>query len=137
MHIFQTDDFDVDIVYGTPSPDTYGASMHQNLIVLPLGTEIVTPLCAPALASEHPHAPRSDAAIPHRERDEKGDVAGLVRRQQAYRAGAQGPPFRPQFSLLERGRRRAWASRWNPCASQSARLHRVALSDHSRTHAKT
>jgi LysR family transcriptional regulator, glycine cleavage system transcriptional activator len=49
---FVTDEFDVDIVYGMPSPDTYGASMHQNLIVLPLGTEVVTPLCTPALAVE-------------------------------------------------------------------------------------
>jgi DNA-binding transcriptional LysR family regulator len=48
---FLTDEFDVDIVYGMPSSDTYGASMHQNLIVLPLGTEVVTPLCAPALAA--------------------------------------------------------------------------------------
>jgi DNA-binding transcriptional LysR family regulator len=47
---FQTDDFDVDIVYGMPSPDTYGTSMHNNLIILPLGTEIVAPLCAPAIA---------------------------------------------------------------------------------------
>src|SRR3954466_7051276 len=35
-----------------PSPDSYGPSMHQNLIVLPLGTEVVTPLCAPALATK-------------------------------------------------------------------------------------
>src|SRR5919206_1267097 len=48
---FATDEFDLDIVYGMPSPDLYGPSMHQNLIVLPLGTEIVTPLCAPALAA--------------------------------------------------------------------------------------
>jgi len=49
---FVTDDFDVDIVYGMPSPDHYGVSMHQNLIILPLGTEVVTPLCAPTLAAE-------------------------------------------------------------------------------------
>jgi LysR family transcriptional regulator, glycine cleavage system transcriptional activator len=48
---FATDDFDVDIVYGMPSPDSYGHAMHQNLVVLPLGTEVVTPLCAPALAA--------------------------------------------------------------------------------------
>src|SRR3712207_7007313 len=35
-----------------PSPDLYGAAMHQNLIVLPLGTEVITPLCAPGLATE-------------------------------------------------------------------------------------
>ncbi len=48
---FLTDEFDVDIVYGMPSSDDYGASMHQNLVILPLGTEVVTPLCAPALAA--------------------------------------------------------------------------------------
>src|SRR3954452_25487233 len=41
---FATDEFDVDIVYGMPSPDLHGPSMHQNLFVLPLGTEVVTPL---------------------------------------------------------------------------------------------
>ena len=49
---FATDEFDVDIVYGMPSPDFYGASMRQDLIILPLGTEVVTPLCAPALAAK-------------------------------------------------------------------------------------
>ena len=49
---FLTDEFDVDIVYGMPSPDLYGAAMHQHLTVLPLGTEVITPLCAPKLASE-------------------------------------------------------------------------------------
>src|SRR3712207_3180186 len=49
---FTTDEFDVDIVYGVPSADLYGASVHQNLVVLPLGTEVVAPLCAPALAAE-------------------------------------------------------------------------------------
>jgi DNA-binding transcriptional LysR family regulator len=48
---FLADEFDVDIVYGAPSADAYGPSMHQNLIILPLGTEIITPLCAPALAA--------------------------------------------------------------------------------------
>src|SRR3712207_6185706 len=49
---FLTDEFDVDIVYGMPSSDFYGASVYQNLIVLPLGTEVITPLCAPELAAE-------------------------------------------------------------------------------------
>jgi LysR family transcriptional regulator, glycine cleavage system transcriptional activator len=49
---FTTDEFDVDIVYGVPSADLYGTSVHQNLIVLPLGTEVVAPLCAPALAAD-------------------------------------------------------------------------------------
>ena len=52
VRFLPTDECDVDIVYGMPSPDLYGAAMHQNLIILPLGTEVVTPLCAPALAAE-------------------------------------------------------------------------------------
>jgi LysR family glycine cleavage system transcriptional activator len=47
---FLSDEFDVDIVYGMPSPDDYG-TMHQNLVILPLGTEVIAPLCAPALAT--------------------------------------------------------------------------------------
>ena len=49
---FHTDEFDVDIVYGMPLANLQGPSMHQNLIILPLGTEVVTPLCAPALAEQ-------------------------------------------------------------------------------------
>jgi DNA-binding transcriptional LysR family regulator len=48
---FLTDEFDIDIVYGMPSTDDYGPPVHQNLTILPLGTEIITPLCAPALAA--------------------------------------------------------------------------------------
>lgn len=48
---FTTDEFDLDIVYGMPTADAYGAALYQNLVVLPLGTEVVTPLCAPALAT--------------------------------------------------------------------------------------
>jgi len=48
----RTDEYDVDIVYGVPSPDLYGSAMHQNLIILPLGTEVITPLCTPGLAAE-------------------------------------------------------------------------------------
>lgn len=44
---FLGDEFDADIIYGPPSPAFYGA---QALVTLPLGTEAVTPLCAPALA---------------------------------------------------------------------------------------
>ena len=54
---FVTDEFDVDIIYGMPSSEYYGASMFQNLVVLPLGTEVITPLCAPALAATI-HTPR-------------------------------------------------------------------------------
>lgn len=39
---FVTDDFDVDIVYGKPRAD--------GCIVIPLGEETVTPMCAPAMA---------------------------------------------------------------------------------------
>ncbi len=47
---FLADEFDADIVYGVPSPDFYGSLTQQGVVVLPLGTEIVTPLCAPGLA---------------------------------------------------------------------------------------
>lgn len=47
---FVADEFDADIVYGMPTRDFYGMSPHQSVVILPLGTEIVTPLCAPALA---------------------------------------------------------------------------------------
>jgi DNA-binding transcriptional LysR family regulator len=39
-------------VYGTPPPEFYGGSGHQGVTVVPLGTETVTPLCAPALAEK-------------------------------------------------------------------------------------
>lgn len=41
---FTNDDFDIDIVYGTPRA--------ESALFLPLGEEIVTPLCAPALAGK-------------------------------------------------------------------------------------
>jgi LysR family transcriptional regulator, glycine cleavage system transcriptional activator len=39
---FITDEFDADIVYGRPN--------HDGLIILPLGEEVVTPICIPELA---------------------------------------------------------------------------------------
>ena len=52
---FVADEFDADIVYGTPSPEFYGAPGHQGIFMLPLGTETVTPLCAPDRARRsHP-----------------------------------------------------------------------------------
>ncbi|MBP0465084.1 LysR family transcriptional regulator [Roseomonas sp. PWR1] len=45
---FLHDEFDADIIYGAPSAAFYGG---LRLVTLPLGTEVVTPLCAPALAS--------------------------------------------------------------------------------------
>jgi len=47
---FLADEFDADIVYGAPSTDYYGSLKQLGVIVLPLGTEAVTPLCAPSLA---------------------------------------------------------------------------------------
>jgi DNA-binding transcriptional LysR family regulator len=47
--LFRDDAFDADIVYGAPRADYYGAGFSA-LVVLPLGTEVVTPLCAPSLA---------------------------------------------------------------------------------------
>lgn len=47
---FLADEFDADIVYGAPPPDFYGSVAHQGMVAMPLGTEVVTPLCAPALA---------------------------------------------------------------------------------------
>jgi LysR family transcriptional regulator, glycine cleavage system transcriptional activator len=48
---FIADEFDADIVYGLPPAEFYGGSAQRGVIVLPLGTEVVTPLCAPALAA--------------------------------------------------------------------------------------
>ncbi|MFC0387518.1 LysR family transcriptional regulator [Muricoccus vinaceus] len=47
---FLADEFDADVVYGTPSSDFLGSAGLQSMIVLPLGTEVVSPLCAPSLA---------------------------------------------------------------------------------------
>lgn len=48
---FVADEFDADIVYGTPSAADYGTPGHQGVMILPLGTETVTPLCTPARAA--------------------------------------------------------------------------------------
>ncbi|MCQ4160991.1 LysR family transcriptional regulator [Roseomonas sp. GC11] len=47
---FLADEFDGDIVYGAPQAELYGGGAHPGMMILPLGTEMVTPLCAPALA---------------------------------------------------------------------------------------
>jgi DNA-binding transcriptional LysR family regulator len=47
---FLADEFDGDIVYGTPPADFYSGAAHQAVTILPLGTETVAPLCAPSLA---------------------------------------------------------------------------------------
>jgi LysR family transcriptional regulator, glycine cleavage system transcriptional activator len=48
---FLADEFDADVVYGVPAADYYGTLTQHGVVVLPLGTEVVTPLCAPSLAS--------------------------------------------------------------------------------------
>ena len=104
---FATDEFDLDIVYGMPSPASYGPSIHQNLIVLPLGTEVVTPLCAPALAAKI-RAPRDLLRQTLIESEfQEGALAGVVRDQRAHRARFTRPPLRPQLPLPQCGRGRA------------------------------
>ena len=56
---FVGDEFDADIVYGVPPPTFYGRQTYQGLVMLPLGTETISPMCAPALAP----AIRSAAAL--------------------------------------------------------------------------
>ena len=48
---FLADEFDADVVYGAPAPEMYGGSGHGGLSVVPLGTEVVAPLCAPSVAA--------------------------------------------------------------------------------------
>lgn len=52
---FLADEFDADIVYGPPPASFYGP-VGRTVAWLPLGTEVVTPLCAPELAPRI-HAP--------------------------------------------------------------------------------
>jgi LysR family transcriptional regulator, glycine cleavage system transcriptional activator len=47
---FANEEFDADIVYGAPASGFYGAAPTQGVFTLPLGSETVTPLCAPSLA---------------------------------------------------------------------------------------
>lgn len=48
---FAADEFDADIVYGDPPPEFYsGVPGLQGVVTVPLGTEVVTPLCCPELA---------------------------------------------------------------------------------------
>jgi DNA-binding transcriptional LysR family regulator len=46
---FLADEFDADIVYGLPTQAFYGLAQRQSVVILPLGSETVTPLCVPAL----------------------------------------------------------------------------------------
>ncbi len=50
--LFTHDEFDVEVFYGDPWGAGHGPGRHANLVVLPLGQETVTPLCAPALAAK-------------------------------------------------------------------------------------
>ncbi len=48
---FAADEFDADIVYGAAPPEFYsGTPGLQGVDTVPLGTEVVTPLCSPELA---------------------------------------------------------------------------------------
>jgi hypothetical protein len=47
---FHTDEFDADIVYDRAAVDAYTRSRQPRIVVLPLGEEIVMPLCAPSMA---------------------------------------------------------------------------------------
>lgn len=68
---FTADDFDADIVYGMPPPEFYsGAPGLQGMVIVPLGTETVTPLCAPELADQI-RTPRSILSQPLIESDNK------------------------------------------------------------------
>jgi LysR family glycine cleavage system transcriptional activator len=68
---FLADEFDADIVYGLPTPDFYGGgSAQRGAVILPLGTEVVAPLCAPALAVEI-RSPRDLLGHPLIESDNK------------------------------------------------------------------
>jgi DNA-binding transcriptional LysR family regulator len=49
---FSNDEFDADIVYGSPPPEFYsGAPGLQGVDTVPLGAETVSPLCSPDLAA--------------------------------------------------------------------------------------
>jgi LysR family glycine cleavage system transcriptional activator len=67
---FVADEFDADIVYGLPPLDFYGGPAQRGVVVLPLATEVITPLCAPALAAGI-RAPRDLLRQPLIESDNK------------------------------------------------------------------
>jgi len=49
---FATDEYDADIVYGSPPPEFYGGTPGlQGVDTIPLGIEVVTPLCSPEVAA--------------------------------------------------------------------------------------
>ena len=73
---FLADEFDADIVYGALSSDFYSAATRQSLMVLPLGTEVVTPLCAPELAPRS--APRATSWGRHCSRARPRRCAGQL-----------------------------------------------------------
>ena len=62
---FLADEFDADVVYGAPTPEA-----AQGLMVLPLGTETITPLCAPELVPLI-RTPRDLMGLPLIESDNK------------------------------------------------------------------
>ncbi|MFL5279866.1 MAG: LysR substrate-binding domain-containing protein [Rhodopila sp.] len=83
---FRSDEFDVDIVYGAEVADSYARSRHPRLVVLPLGAETVTSLCAPAMAERirTPHDLLAETLI---ESDNKG-----VRWPAWFAANGLSPP---------------------------------------------
>jgi LysR family transcriptional regulator, glycine cleavage system transcriptional activator len=48
---FVADEFDADIVYGQPTQDLYGLTARRSVIILPLGSETITPLCTHSVAA--------------------------------------------------------------------------------------
>ena len=104
---FLADEFDADIVYGSPSPDYYGALTQQGVVVLPLGSEVVTPLCAPTLASCDRVTARPARPDADRERQQESAMAGLVRRERPRSAGLAGSAVRQELHVAQRRSGRA------------------------------
>lgn len=48
---FGSDEFDADIIYGSAWAEACARSRPVRIVALPLGEEVVTPLCSPALAA--------------------------------------------------------------------------------------
>lgn len=75
---FNADQFDADIIYGLPR--------QAGLTVVPLGEELVTPLCTPAMA-RHIHRPTDLLAMTLIESDNK-----MIRWPDWFAANAINPP---------------------------------------------
>jgi LysR family transcriptional regulator, glycine cleavage system transcriptional activator len=117
------DEFDVDIVYGMPSPDTYGHATHQNLTVPPLGTEVITPLCAPALAASI-RAPRDQLRQTLIESETKRVGWSACSRPTGSSRPNPASPASTAASSRSARPRTSWAWRWSRRASRSASWRR-------------